>query len=121
MIGAAKERRDTLRARKLEIIAELSEMKRKYICDQVEAPMSVRATLEAERDRIIAELNQLDQYIHANRKADEALAHTSLLQSLIAILKARNMGELVREAERASIDATHRVMAMLLPAPQVAA
>lgn len=105
-IGAKKERRDVVMTRILQIDAESAEHKRLWLNDGVETPLSIRVGLTAERANLNLELHRLRLEIHALEKAEKALGKAQFTAVLVRMLIERGHGEIVREAERASLDLT---------------
>jgi hypothetical protein len=103
-VGEMKVRRDTVRTRIDEIDAQLAEMKRSYVVDGVNGDLRVKATLAAERANAKLELGKLDLAIHAERKTELAIKHASFEWVLLSILQERGFAELIKEAQRISMD-----------------
>jgi len=102
--GEMKQRRDEVITRMLEIEAELKEMKRIWLTEGKEGAPGVRATLEAESAALNCEKNKLNLAIHAGKKAEQAYKQATFTATLVRLLQERDMAELVREAERISMD-----------------
>ena len=117
MIGEAKEQRDRMRARLLKINAELAEAKRAYVVDKLNGDLGKKVTLEAESAQLRYDLNQLEVWIHSQKKAEEALADAEFVPTLIKILAEHNLADLVREAKRRSTDAIHAAMRLFTTPP----
>lgn len=99
-----KERRDRARARLHEVKATLAEWKRAYVVEGIERPYEDRVTLEAEKERLVYELNRLDVEIHAERKAEEEVQRAMFSAVLVNLLKDRGLEDIVREARRLSTE-----------------
>jgi hypothetical protein len=99
----AKQRRDDLVARTLDIEAELAAMKLRWYTNG-ETDHVRRATLEAERATIAIEKNALYKQINAAKKAQRAHLESLQHATLIRLLHERGMSDLVAEARRIAVD-----------------
>ena len=105
-IGATKERRDELRARLEEITAALSGISERYTCRNIQTPLAERCSLAAERDVVKQELGVVHQSLHKTKKAEQAYKAAMFTAVLVRELNKRGMGDIVREAQRMSMDET---------------
>jgi len=97
--------RDAALTRILEIDAELAEMRRMWAAEGIQTPYAKRARLDAERTRLNLKLHQLRVAIRALEKEEKELKKAKFSTVLVSLLIDRGHGDLVREAERASLEA----------------
>jgi len=118
MIGEAKERRDGLRAKCLDLQRQLTANRRAFVIDKT-GDLATKVTLEDDLAQVRYDLNMLDQWIHQQKVAEDELKRASLLDTLIRLLQENDLAELVREARRRATDATHTAMKLFTEAPAV--
>ena len=99
-----KQRRDEIVTRRLQIAAELAEMKRAWIVDGATTDQAHRATLEAEQAQLQLEQHQLVLVLNLGKKVEARLHSVTSHAVLIALLKERGMGDVVIEANRLAIE-----------------
>jgi hypothetical protein len=96
----AEKRSQDIKVRRLEIAADLAELKRAYLVDGIERPLAKRATLEAEDARLALEDHRMKGEAIQARIDRRRRQEAALLGQLVGLLKERGMGELVAEAEK---------------------
>lgn len=102
--GAMKQRRDEVITRMLDITATLKEMKRAWIVTGQDTDFEIKAALESEYANLACERNKLCLAIHADKKAEQVYTRATFTATLVRLLHTRGLTELVREAERISMD-----------------
>ncbi len=101
-LSGAEARAQQIKMRRLEIFAELSEMRRAFIVDGVERPYAVRVTLEAEYAALELEARVISVAASKAGVARRKQQAESLLQQLKAVLQESGLNDVWQEANRRS-------------------
>lgn len=98
-LGEYELRVNAIRHRRLEIAAELSEMKRIYVVDGANNCFARRVTLEAENAKLALELNNIKDLAVKEKVARKVAIDKSLLTQILNILNSKGLNEIVDEAK----------------------
>ena len=88
-----------IRMRHLEIQATLAEWKRAYFVDGTERPYADRLTLEAEAAQLALERRVIEDVAHKAKLVRREQERKTLVFQLIAVLKERDMDDVIAEAQ----------------------
>lgn len=93
-------RAQSIKLRRLEIAAALTEWKRAFIVDGVERPFKDRVTLEAEDAALALEARVISTHVEAAKVERRKRLNRTTLAHLTAMLKAAGLADMVAEAEK---------------------
>lgn len=99
---AMHKRAQSIKMRRLEIAAILTERKRAFFVEGVEHPFEDRVTLEAEDAELALEAKVLGVKTEAINLERSRRKHATLFAQLLVLLNEHGMGALVDEAEQRS-------------------
>lgn len=108
---SAELRMQAIKLRRAEILADLAERKRAFVCDGIERPYAERVTLEAEDAALALEMRQIGAQVELAKRERRKALNAQMLQTLVRLLEERGMQALVAEAEAASKAALEGVAA----------
>ena len=97
--GEHERRVQEIRVRRLEIAAELAEMKRAYVVEGADNCFARRVTLEAESAKITLELSQIKDIANKEKVARKVALDKSFLRQLTQILGDKGMSDIIAEAK----------------------
>jgi hypothetical protein len=99
VLGEYETRASAIRHRRLEIAAELAEMKRIYVVNGENNCFARRVTLEAENAKIALELNNIKDLVLREKAERKTAIDKALLTQLLNILNSKGLNEIVDEAK----------------------
>ena len=105
-IAAAKDRREAIIRRELELAVLMTEGRRAFFATGVETPRVERAEQEAELARLALEKHDVTTKLNLHKVVAKAYRQTLAHAVLIKLVSDRGMPELVIEADRTALEAS---------------
>jgi hypothetical protein len=96
---APEVRLQEIKSRRLEIAETVTEWKRAYYVDSVRVPLTERLAIQAEDARLMRELDTLKVAAERAKYIRRKQERQSLLDHLVAVLREREMKDVIAEAQ----------------------
>ncbi len=96
---APEVRLQEIKSRRLEIAETVTEWKRAYYVDSVRVPLTERLAIQAEDARLMRELETLKVAAERAKYIRRKQERQSLLYHLVAVLREREMEDVIAEAQ----------------------